>query len=545
MDGPLIQHLEGFRYDGDEEPASLGGRLSIRARHLGSQPVLRARTALGGWGTLSYAELDDRSDRLARGLLASGLEPGAPVAFLFSNDAGIEAVVSYSAIHKAGAVAIPINARFVAREIAQIIEHSSIGTLLYEHVFAETVAEAADRAPGDVRLVQAGGSAPSHARSWHELVESGGASGTLPRVGPSDMADWLYTSGTTGVPKCAMLTHENCLFAGESLAACFRLERGDVHLTASPFYTSSGCHTSLLSSITAGATYVMSPSPRAEVLLDLIDAEDATVVGAVPSVFAYMCESERLAPDQLRDVKLVYHGGSAVTASVVGEIQKAFPAAEVINVYGQTESGNPGTVLRGEWSVEKAGSIGREGMPGVDVQLVDDQGGVVGADGLGEICLRSPAVMQGYLHNPEETGNVLRDGWLYTGDLARIDADGFMFIYDRKKDLIIRGGHNIASIEVEDVINSHPQVIESAVVGKPHQSLGEDLKAYVVLVPSVPIEPEELRAFCGARLADYKVPRDFSFVDELPRNPTGKVLKRELRERARREARNHTATGIR
>jgi acyl-CoA synthetase (AMP-forming)/AMP-acid ligase II len=155
---------------------------------------------------------------------------------------------------------------------------------------------------------------------------------------------------------------------------------------------------------------------------------------------------------------------------------------------------------------------------------------VLEGPGLGEVCLRSEAVMVGYLDDPVETANVLRDGWLLTGDLVRVDEDGFMFVYDRKKDVIIRGGHNVASIEVESTLNEHPAVIESALVGKPHPSLGEDLKAFVVLTEPGAADPDELRAFCAERLADYKVPRDYTFLDELPRNPTGKVLKRELRE---------------
>ncbi|MEA2495465.1 MAG: fatty-acyl-CoA synthase [Thermoleophilaceae bacterium] len=513
-----------------QTPESLSALLRARAAATPSTIALRALTVDGGWSTVTYAELDERVTGLANGLTTLGVTRATPTAFLFSNDAGVEAVISYCAIHRAGGVAVPINARFVAKEIAEIFNHSGIAALLYEDKFESLVAEAAASASRALTLVQAGGRS-RNGIPWGSVADAPEPAGRLPEIGPEDLADWLYTSGTTGRPKCAMLTHANCVAAGASLMECFRLEEGDVHLTASPFFTSSGCHTSLLSSITAGATYVMSPSPLAEDLLALIAEESATVVGAVPSIFAYMCNSAALEDADLTKVKLVYHGGAAVNAGLVREIQLAFPSAEVINVYGQTESGNPGTVLRGEWSVDKAGSIGREGMPGVDVQVVDAEGGVVTGAGLGEVCLRSAAVMRGYLDDERETANVLKDGWLYTGDLVKVDDEGFMYLYDRRKDMIVRGGHNVASIEVESALNEHPAVVESAVVGKPHPTLGEDLKAFVVCRPDAPCSVDELRRFCATRLADYKIPRDIEFIGELPRNPTGKILKRELRER--------------
>jgi acyl-CoA synthetase (AMP-forming)/AMP-acid ligase II len=522
------------RLDRSELP-SLPALLGRRAALSGSRPALRARSVDGRVRTVTYAGLDKRATLLAQGLVSIGIEEGDPVAFLFSNDAGVEAVTTYCAIHRAGAVAIPINVRFVPREIAEVVEHSRVRALLHEDAFDDLVAEVTANVARDVAIVRAGAEPRAGTHSWSALAEPIADPPALPQVSATHMADWLYTSGTTGRPKCAMLTHANCVAAADSLAACFSLEEGDVHLTASPFFTSSGCHTSLLSSMFAGATYVMSTSPRADDLLELIQSERATVVGAVPSIFAYMCNSPAIRWADLTGVKLVYHGGAAVNAGLVLQIQEAFPAAEVINVYGQTESGNPGTVLYGDDAVAKAGSIGRGGMPGVDVLVVTEEGVALEGEGLGEICLRSDAVMRGYLDDPDETANVLRDGWLYTGDLVRVDSDGFMYVYDRKKDMIIRGGYNVASIEVESVLNEHPSVVESAVVGKPHPTLGEDLKAYVVLTEPDATTADDLQSFAGSRLADFKVPRDFSFLAELPRNPTGKILKRDLRADATRK----------
>jgi acyl-CoA synthetase (AMP-forming)/AMP-acid ligase II len=200
-----------------------------------------------------------------------------------------------------------------------------------------------------------------------------------------------------------------------------------------------------------------------------------------------------------------------------------------MNVFGQTESGNPGVTLPGKYALAKAGSIGKQGMPGVRIRVVDETGSDVNPPGIGELLLQSAATMVGYYRNEEDTSAALRNGWLYTGDLVKIDEEGFLFVHDRKKDIIIRGGLNVASIEIENALSLHPAIREAAVVGKPHPDLGEDLVAFVVLEGADEPAVDEIREFCRPLIADYKIPRDIRFIDELPRNPTGKILKRDLR----------------
>jgi acyl-CoA synthetase (AMP-forming)/AMP-acid ligase II len=216
----------------------------------------------------------------------------------------------------------------------------------------------------------------------------------------------------------------------------------------------------------------------------------------------------------------------------VAEYMRLFPRAEIMNVFGQTESGNPGTTLPGKYALAKAGSIGKQGMQGVKIRVVDDNGNDISRPGVGELLLQSKAVMVGYFKNEEETRRTIRDGWLYTGDLVRVDNEGFMYVHDRKKDIIIRGGLNIASIEVENALSSHPDIQEAAVVSKPHPDLGEDLVAFVVAFGDARPTTEQLRAFAVPLIAEYKIPRDIRYIDELPRNATGKILKRELRKDA-------------
>jgi len=512
--------------------AVLGDFLPANAAWTPDAPALTALSVFDGRVTISYAEFEERTARLACGLIDAGVDKGDRVAFLLNNTAGIEGAVAYAAIHRAGAIALPINGRFVPREAAALAAHSRIRVLIYEAAFAphaDAVLEACHPAPV---LILVSEERDSRALPWSEPAGADADRQKLPNVEPGDLCAFLYTSGTTGLPKCVMLTHHNCVAAAFMLGRCFRMRSDDVHFTPFPFYTSSGVHTSLLSCFSSGGHYYMSDNTRAEDLLPEMEEAGTTVFGAVPAIYSFLLQSPAMATTDLTSVRMAWHAGAAVTAPLVGRIMSAFPRAEVLNAFGQTESGNPGTQLPGKWALRKAGSIGYEGMPGVLVKVVDDSDEEVKRDGVGEILLKSEAVMQGYFENPEATSETLQGGWLRTGDLVRVDDDGFWYVYDRKKDMIIRGGHNIASLEVEAAVAEHPSVLESAVVGIPHKDLGEDLAMFVVLTDGASLEAEELRDFLKERLADYKIPRIYHFVAELRRNPTGKILKRDLRETA-------------
>jgi acyl-CoA synthetase (AMP-forming)/AMP-acid ligase II len=343
------------------------------------------------------------------------------------------------------------------------------------------------------------------------------------------LADVLYTSGTTGRPKGVELTHANNVAAGTALAAAVELTPEDVFQSAIPYYTSTGAHANPLMCLTAGAHLVMETEFDQHLFLPRAAAEGTTTYLGAPSMLRLIIRDADLAqrPASLRHLTF---GGSVTTATALEELAAAFPGCALSNLYGQTEAGPSGTVCKPADILRKPGSIGDQGMgPYTKVAVVRDDGTPTDVDELGELVLRSPAVMAGYRADPDATAAALAGGWLHTGDVGYVDDEGFMYYADRRKDLIIRGGMNISSAEVESVLLGHPGVDDVAVIGIEHDVLGEDVLAFIVSRDGV--DPAQLSRYARTMLADYKTPRRIVFLDELPRNAMGKVLKRELRQR--------------
>ncbi len=343
-----------------------------------------------------------------------------------------------------------------------------------------------------------------------------------------DLADVLYTSGTTGRPKGVELTHANNVAAGLELAHASDLDADDVYQSAIPYFTSTGVHTNPLACLAAGAHLVVEPEFDQHRMLPQAEEVGATTYLGAPSMLNLVVRDVDLGrrPPSLRH--LVF-GGSVMSVVTLERLAEGFAGCALTNLYGQTEAGPGGTVCRPEHVLAKAGSIGNRGMgPWTRFAVHVDSGASAAPNELGEIVLRSPAVMRGYRDDPEQTAATLAGGWLHTGDLGYVDDDGFLFYADRRKDLVIRGGMNVASAEVEAALMTFPGVADAAVIGVEHDVLGEDLLA--VVVAHEPIDTDALFAHVRTMLADYKTPRRAVFVDELPRNGMGKVLKRELRE---------------
>ena len=319
-----------------------------------------------------------------------------------------------------------------------------------------------------------------------------------------------------------------CPQGGHILAQCFSFRRDDVLVSPSPLFTSGGLHVPLAALI-AGAHAVIQADTAAEAMLETIQRERASAFHGAPAFYEFMHRSPRRGDFDLTSIRTVIHGGAPTTAAAAQRMYAMFPRAEILNVYGLTESGNPGTYLPGRWLLDKPGSIGNVVMSGMEMRIVDDEGAEVVGEGVGELQLRGPSVMVGYHNDAQATADALEEGWLCTGDIVRVDADGFLYVYDRKKDIVNRGGFKISSVEVESVIAAHPGILEAAVVAGPHADLGEVPVAFVVADAAADQpDEEELVRFCGERLADFKAPRRFVFVVAMPRNPSGKVLKREL-----------------
>jgi acyl-CoA synthetase (AMP-forming)/AMP-acid ligase II len=339
-----------------------------------------------------------------------------------------------------------------------------------------------------------------------------------------DLADILYTSGTTGTPKGVACEHGNITFS--TSAGVSALFRGATFLHAVPVFTFAGAHAMMLIPLRGGMTTVVQPKFDARRYLELVDEHRVAMSFAVPSMVQLMIAARRDASHALPSLRLLIYGTAPMPPTAIRRLPELFPNAMLVNLYGLTESGTAVCSLPPYEAQQRPTSVGKP-VPPAEIKIAGDDGAPCAPDAPGEIWLRSPARPRRYYRDDAATlATWTTDGWLRTGDIGYLDADGYLYLVDRKKDLIIRGGFNITAAEIENVLLEHPRVREAAVVGIPHDVLGEDTKAVVV---GDQITAAELEAFCRERLADYKVPRTYELVAALPRNALGKVLKRELR----------------
>src|SRR5437660_7103598 len=392
----------------------------------------------------------------------------------------------------------------------------------------------ASPAPGQEQLIDVLASSPSD--------------GVLPDVdlGPEDDATIFYTSGTTGRPKGAVGTQRN--ICTNLMSLFFVAARGAMrardgqsplltssgeqnsYLLSVPLFHATGCHSVLVANTAAGGKLVMMHKWDPERALELIERERVTNFGGVPAMVWQVLDSPDFAKRDTSSVKSISYGGAPAPPELVKRIKEHFPVGLPSNGYGLTETSSVTTMNTGDDYVRKPESVGPP-VPVCDVKVMDDDGEEVPAGEVGELWIKGPNIVRGYWHNPEATAATFTDGWLRSGDVARLDEEGFVFIVDRAKDMLIRGGENVYSVEVEAALFEHPAVADVAVIGIPHQVLGEEVGAVVQLRPGAAAGEEELRRHVAERLAAFKVPVRVWFREEpLPRNPAGKVLKRELRD---------------
>ena len=360
--------------------------------------------------------------------------------------------------------------------------------------------------------------------AWDDAVTGERSSFQAPR-GQDDLADILYTSGTTGRPKGVAVRHSN----GSMVGAIEPNWTGGGWLHASPLFTFAGIAL-VYTPMKFGLQVIYQPRFEAERWLRVVEDERPVSVFLVPAMAHLLIDHPRFDEADLSSVQLCSVGSAPLAPYVVELLQAKMPGALVSNNYGMTEAGTAYCIMPQGEAVKRPGSVGQIAPPAV-VKIVGDDGEPLPADDVGEVRLQVPGRPREYYNDPEATAETWRDGWLITGDLGKLDADGYLYIVGRSKDVIIRGGNNVHAADVEHVLVQHDAVMEVAVVGAPHSVLGEDVVAFVVLHPDAAATPDELRAFGLDHLADYKVPRQFFFVDALPRNPTGKVVKNELRAR--------------
>ena len=490
-------------------------------REQAEQNPKRVAVVLDGIAEMTYAQWDQDSNRLARHLVAAGLQPGDRVGILFPNTEALRYLCSYHAVHKAGGVVVPLNTRGAAPELSRILDHSGAVALLAGHECQDMARTLATGLSGTALLLC--GDPLDGA-----LADGDNSSFQVPRDA-SDLADILYTSGTTGDSKGVACSHRDITFKGSSqLSMMFA---GARFLHAVPLFTFAGSHAMALICLRGGMTQVLQPRFDPDRYLELIDERRVSLAYAVPTMLMRCLEQDRMATGSFETLRLLMYGTAPMPAPAIRALGEHMQSTFLINLYGLTEGGAAVCSLSPDQARQRPESIGKP-MPPTELRIVDEACAEVAAGEEGEIQLRSAGGHRSYWRDDEATAKTWSDdGWLSTGDLGRLDDEGFLYLVDRKKDLIIVGGHNVSAGEVEAALIEHPLVREAALVGMQHPQLGEVPQAFVVATAGEPPAASELEEFLRLRLADYKVPRSYSFIAELPRNALGKVLKRVLRDK--------------
>lgn len=466
-------------------------------------------------------ELDERVNALAAGLRDLGVGAGDIVALLLYNQ--LEFLEMVFALNRLGAAFLPLNYRLSPVEWEFILGHASAVAILTEPEFADAVPV------GGLKHRILLGERRAGWQSYDDLVAAHrGERVPLAVVGADDLQRLMYTSGTTSRPKGVRITHHNLLFKNLAHIVEFGLGQDDRTLVCGPLYHVGGLDLPGLGTLHAGGSlHVVRRFDAAEVV-DLIERERPTNVWLAPSMVNAILRLPELAERDTSSLRFIIGGGEKMPVPLVERIQAAFPTAWFADAYGLTETVAGDTFNDAAHVLSKVGSVGRPVLH-LRVRIVDEQGDEVPAGELGEITLSGPKVFSGYWRDEQATAAALRDGWFHTGDVGRVDEDGYLYVEDRKKDMIVSGGENIATPEVERVLYEHPDVVEAAVIGLPHDRWGEVPKAFVVRRKDSDLDAAALVAHCRERLAKFKVPAEIRFIDELPRTPSGKVLKRDLR----------------
>jgi long-chain acyl-CoA synthetase len=465
---------------------------------------------------LSFAQLDDASARVAGLLRSRGLEPGDRVGIMLPNVPYFP--ICYYGVLRAGGVVVPMNVLLKGREVNFYLGDPEAKLCFAWGGFAEAAGVGAAEAGAELVLVEPG--------EFDALLGQAEPDAEVADRASDDTAVLLYTSGTTGTPKGAELTHANLARNVESCLKLFETTSDDVVLGALPLFHSFGQTCGLNSSVRAGACLTLIPRFDPGTALGIIERDRVTVFQGVPTMYAAMLAHPERESFDVSTLRLCASGGAAMPLDVMRGFEEAFGCV-VIEGYGLSET-SPVASFNHPDRERKPGSIGTP-IEGVEMRVVDEQRNPVPDGEVGEIAIRGHNIMKGYWRRPDATADAIdADGWFYTGDMARVDEDGYFFIVDRKKDMIIRGGYNVYPREIEEVIYEHPAVREAAVVGIPHPELGEEVGAAIALHDGAEATVEEIRDFVKGQVAAYKYPRVIWTVDELPKGPTGKILKREI-----------------
>ncbi len=477
-----------------------------------------------GETVIPFAHLAGAVERLAAGLRGLGIGRGDRVGLILPNCP--QFTMTYFATVRLGAVAVPLNPMLAPGEAAYIIADSGAKAIVAIGPTARLAMAAEAQTPGPQLLIVSGAELPEAAVSFEALLQSA-PEGLPDPPGANDLAALLYTSGTTGKPKGAMLSHHNLLSNAVACLEAIALGEDDMILAVLPYFHSYGATVCMILPVVAGIPAVVLPKFESLPVLEALERTRATFFPGVPSMFAVLAAVKTERRFDLSALRKCISGGAPLPASVLRDFEARW-GAELLEGYGPTEA-SPVVSCTRSVATRKIGSVGPP-LPGVEVSIRDDDGRPLPVGEVGEIWVRGPNVMRGYWQDPDQTAQTLKDGWLLTGDLGRVDADGDLYIVDRKKDLIIVGGLNVYPRGVEDCILQIPRVRDVAVVGVKSPLHGERVRACLELHEGADLDPRTVIEHCSAHLAHYKVPRWVDIFPALPRNAVGKVLKRELRD---------------
>ncbi|SHG74291.1 fatty acid--CoA ligase family protein [Ornithinibacillus halophilus] len=482
----------------------------------------------------SYYELEVSVQRFASQLEKLGYKKGDHIALVVGNSPYF--IISLYGALRIGAVVIPINPLYTPHEMAYILDNGDVKGIITMDVLLPKFTAIADQLPKVEHYISCESGEDvdldSHPLSpkllsFTKLIQTGNTElTTKPVIDEEDTAIILYTSGTTGKPKGAMLTHKNLFSNAKDVADYLKINGEDRVIAALPMFHVFCLTVALNAPLMNGGTILVLPKFSPQEVFRMASEHQATVFAGVPTMYNYLLQTAEGNTQHFSSLRLCISGGAAMPVALLTQFEKTFDVM-VSEGYGLSEA-SPVTCFNPLDRPRKAGSIGAS-IVNVENKVVDEFGEEVPVGEVGELVVRGPNVMKGYYKMPEETQIALREGWLYTGDMARMDDEGYFYIVDRKKDMIIVGGYNVYPREVEEVLYSHPEVAEVAVVGVPDSNTGEAVLSFVVLKDKSVTE-EDLVEFCKAHLAKYKVPSKIEFLDELPKNTTGKILRRQLRD---------------
>ncbi|MEV7172354.1 FadD3 family acyl-CoA ligase [Streptomyces sp. NPDC093224] len=517
---------------------------SAAQRYAGREAVVDGRVRI------DYAQLGDRVERAAAACLAAGVEPGDRVAVWAPNS--LEWIVSALGAVSAGAVLVPLNTRFKGAEAAYVLGRSRARLLFVTGTFLGTsyvasLRRAASEGPGSgplpglphlEQVVVLADDAPESFRTWKEFlaggdgVPAGAVRERADSVRPDSPSDIVFTSGTTGSPKGAVITHAQTLRCYDVWSELAGLREGDRYLIVNPFFHTFGYKAGIIACLMRGATMVPQPVFDVDTVLANIAAERISVLPGPPTLHQSLLDHPQRRHHDLSALRLVVTGAAVVPLRLVERLRGELRIATVLTAYGLSEASGIVTMCRRGDPAEVVSATSGRAIPGTEIAILDPDGRPLPAGRAGEIAVRGYHVMQGYFEDPEETAGAIRaGGWLHTGDVGFTDEDGNLRITDRIKDMFIVGGFNAYPAEIEQLLGLHPDIADVAVVGIPDPRLGEVGKAYAVRRPGSTLTADDLIAWSRREMANYKVPRAVEFVTELPRNASGKILKRTLRAR--------------